>query len=246
MNLEFPKERIPWPSDGLRRASVNSFGFGGSNAHAILDDACSALQAHGLEAHHTTAPKVSAPVPIQDESYSNSSYHPNGITEEKNANGQMCPLQHESECGGYVHNATATNKLLVWTAADKEALIRVISDYASHYSRNLDSVSKEKEHLHHLAYTLSLRRTRHAWRNFAVIPSAGNLPLLSQLAVAPVRVDKEGGIVFVFTGQGAQYADMGKDLMQWPLFKETLIEFDNIMRGLGCQWSVFSKLSLLA
>ncbi|KAF2872288.1 thiolase-like protein [Massariosphaeria phaeospora] len=38
-NLNFPKEALPWPIDGLRRASVNSFGLGGTNAHAVLDDA---------------------------------------------------------------------------------------------------------------------------------------------------------------------------------------------------------------
>ncbi|KAH9896254.1 putative polyketide synthase [Xylariomycetidae sp. FL2044] len=38
-NLEIPTSAIPWPATetGIRRASVNSFGFGGANAHAILE-----------------------------------------------------------------------------------------------------------------------------------------------------------------------------------------------------------------
>ncbi|THC99245.1 hypothetical protein EYZ11_001244 [Aspergillus tanneri] len=39
-HLRIPTEPIPWPSmsdRGVRRASVNSFGFGGTNAHAILE-----------------------------------------------------------------------------------------------------------------------------------------------------------------------------------------------------------------
>ncbi|KUJ19568.1 uncharacterized protein LY89DRAFT_696039 [Mollisia scopiformis] len=37
------KANIPWPDVPYRRASVNSFGFGGSNAHAVVDEAASYL-----------------------------------------------------------------------------------------------------------------------------------------------------------------------------------------------------------
>ncbi|KAI1387273.1 uncharacterized protein F4822DRAFT_430025 [Hypoxylon trugodes] len=45
-----------WPSQGVRRASVNSFGLGGSNTHVILDDAMSYFEGHGiLGAHNCTS-----------------------------------------------------------------------------------------------------------------------------------------------------------------------------------------------
>lgn len=52
--IDFPTECIPWPTSGLRRASVNCFGFGGTNAHCVLDDAYHYLQEHGLSGNHAT------------------------------------------------------------------------------------------------------------------------------------------------------------------------------------------------
>lgn len=49
-----PITLTPWPTDGLRRISVNSFGYGGTNAHAVLDDAYHYLASRGLEGSHYT------------------------------------------------------------------------------------------------------------------------------------------------------------------------------------------------
>ncbi|KAF2865597.1 hypothetical protein BDV95DRAFT_652025 [Massariosphaeria phaeospora] len=52
--LIFPTETVAWPSLGLRRASVNSFGFGGTNAHAVLDDAYHFLLSRGFTGGDST------------------------------------------------------------------------------------------------------------------------------------------------------------------------------------------------
>jgi acyl transferase domain-containing protein/NADPH:quinone reductase-like Zn-dependent oxidoreductase len=55
LKVNIPLQNTPWPTPGLRRISVNSFGFGGSNAHAIIDDAAHYLeQESDYEAHHNT------------------------------------------------------------------------------------------------------------------------------------------------------------------------------------------------
>ena len=68
LRIHFPTEPLKWPCDGLRRACVNSFGFGGSNATVILDDARHYLQNHGLKGHHRTIDSgnlsLAVPAPI--------------------------------------------------------------------------------------------------------------------------------------------------------------------------------------
>ncbi len=55
--LQFPLEPQPWPSTGIRRASVNSFGFGGTNGHAVPEDAYNHLRLRSLSGRHCTNPQ---------------------------------------------------------------------------------------------------------------------------------------------------------------------------------------------
>jgi acyl transferase domain-containing protein len=272
LNLEFPQKSIPWPTEGLRRASVNSFGFGGSNAHAVLDDAQSVLAAYGLQAHHSTSvsPKVTfssnGAVAARSVDRSNGTNGANGTANGvhdhsglPHINGSTSAYTNFSvnrptndhvngngNSNSYTisHSKKGAPELLMWSAADKESVSRIVTDYAHFHSKHASSVSKDPNYLHHLSYTLSLRRTRHAWRSFAVVQSADKLGDLAQLATTPIRVGKEGGIVFAFTGQGAQYAGMGRDLLQWPVFRKTLMEFNAVLEKLGCEWTVLGGYSL--
>ncbi|CAI6093931.1 unnamed protein product [Clonostachys chloroleuca] len=46
--VKVPTRLMDWPLPGIRRVSVNCFGFGGTNAHVILEEAQGYLEAHGL------------------------------------------------------------------------------------------------------------------------------------------------------------------------------------------------------
>lgn len=52
--IRVPTEITPWPVDGLRRVSVNSFGYGGANGHVILDDAYHYMRQRGISGKHST------------------------------------------------------------------------------------------------------------------------------------------------------------------------------------------------
>lgn len=191
-------EEIPWPTDGLRRASINSFGFGGTNGHAILDDACYYLHKNRLEANHS------------------------------------CRLAHPQANGHGGKESKATPKLLVWAAADRRAVDRMIDTYDAYFKH---IIATNDARIQQLAYTLAARRSILLWRTFTVVDSKSN----ALVATDRIRSKRNCAAAFVFAGQGAQYAKMGIDLLCYPVFEHTLRDIDNIFGGLGCKWSLLGK-----
>jgi acyl transferase domain-containing protein/NADPH:quinone reductase-like Zn-dependent oxidoreductase/NAD(P)-dependent dehydrogenase (short-subunit alcohol dehydrogenase family)/ubiquinone/menaquinone biosynthesis C-methylase UbiE len=53
---KIPIKPIEWPAIGLRRISINSFGFGGTNAHLVIDDAFHYLRNQRLLGTTCTSP----------------------------------------------------------------------------------------------------------------------------------------------------------------------------------------------
>lgn len=39
-------------------------------------------------------------------------------------------------------------------------------------------------------------------------------------------------------------ADMGHDLIQYPVFADALRRIDDVYAGLGCTWSIFGKMTV--
>ncbi|KAJ3580034.1 hypothetical protein NPX13_g526 [Xylaria arbuscula] len=53
LKLKVPQQLISWPTSGIRRASVNNFGYGGTNTHVILEEGGSYLQkSNGVNGVH--------------------------------------------------------------------------------------------------------------------------------------------------------------------------------------------------
>ncbi|KAJ5605646.1 polyketide synthase [Penicillium lagena] len=252
-HTEVPSRSIPWPTAGLRRVSVNSFGFGGSNTHVILDDALHYMQERGLSGNHCTASVKGATTDAMV-TLSNGYVHVNGnghVDEtahtdgSAHANGDVSANDTVHVNGnGFVNgNSKATEAastlpcLLVWTAADENAVKRTIEGYKTFYT---ESVASDPTKLDRLAFTLAARRSKMLWRAFAVVAKEEEEKALSP--AKPIRSSTETGLAFVFTGQGAQYVNMGWDLVQYPVFAETLRQINDIYASLGCKWSIFDEL----
>ncbi|KAJ5113761.1 reducing type I polyketide synthase [Penicillium angulare] len=230
LNLQFPQQPIPWPSDGLRRASVNSFGFGGSNAHVVLDDAYNFLKIHHLIGFHTT----SAVPPTPDE-----------ITRSQiilNVEDSMARRSENGLEGSADINSNPA--LLVWSAADEAGIKRLNKAYNAHF-HSLDLTTEQKaRYLSDLAYTLSDRRSILPWRSFATVNSLSNITHGELSFHKALRSSRKLGMGFVFTGQGAQFAGMGRELLMYPVFRNTLHRAQLYLCELGCQWSLIEELLL--
>ncbi|PVI00072.1 polyketide synthase PksD [Periconia macrospinosa] len=225
-NLQVPDSCISWPDNGLRRASVNSFGFGGSNAHAVMDDAYHTLEALNLQ----NGLQVISP-PADTESNDNIRPIKNGTA--KHANGAA-----PTKTNGTTHQADPNYQLLVYSARDEDALKRVLERYSSYYDTHI-AASPEK--LRKLAYTLSSRRSLMTMRSFSV----GDVNSSSESIGIPnsecVRSSLDTQLCFVFTGQGAQYTKMGLDLILYPVFMTAMREANKAFQSFGSDWSLFGN-----
>lgn len=166
-NLQIAKAALPWPKvNGPRRASVNSFGFGGTNAHVILEGFAS------TEAINVDSSVRTPSIPF------------------------------------------------VFSAASETALTGALESYSAYLKSNpsVDLVD--------LAYTLSSRRSALSHRACfsATTPSELEAKLNEHLSKArdndnsvtiSNRPDGSAArILGVFTGQGAQWAGMGRELIR--------------------------------
>jgi len=106
----------------------------------------------------------------------------------------------------------------------------------------------DSELLSAFAHTLSARRSLLTWRSFVVAASCAEAKdlLIHELAKA-VRpsasarraADKVG---FLFTGQGAQWSGMGRELIVFPVFRESLEAAEAHFKDLGSSWSMAAEL----
>lgn len=264
-NLKFPITATPWPSKGLRRASINSFGYGGSNAHVIMDDAYNYLSMHGLIGKHRTSKTPceeflhslkpqngctdAQVMKNETNGFANSDHEPmNGIS----ALPINCMNGHTNGTNGHTkgsspaHSSSAAvsvskPRVFVFSAFDEGGIERVTKLYHDHLLAKSSKVTDEDVYLDDLSYTLANKRHNFTWRSSVVATSLTSLVEVLDHPLKSIRSNPNPRLAFIFTGQGAQWYAMGRELLMYSVFQESLHAASDYIQELGCPWSLMGE-----
>ena len=298
-NFRFPTTVTAWPNQGLRRASVNAFGYGGSNAHVIMDDALSYLSMNKLNGKHrtvespkvdlgllrgriesgdqgnkdeqniteyaNTAPKaigtiaaaevfdgLASPTKIKGAPELNrtrvkepsngtngnhlfdGTYHP----DRESADSSVLPTV---QLNGNHHLRASLRyheRIFTLSSFDEAGIQRLAQTYRGHLLAKSSNIEDESQYLDDLSYTLSSKRTSFPWRTSIVAGSIGSFIEALEGRHKPIRSGTNARVGFVFTGQGAQWYAMGRELLAYQVFKNSLLHASQFFKKLGCNWNL--------
>jgi acyl transferase domain-containing protein len=102
---------------------------------------------------------------------------------------------------------------------------------------------ESSEYLDDLAYTLASRRTALDHRSFIISSSILDLSKQLQKPIPKLRrTAKNNNVFFIFTGQGAQWPTMGRDLIHYGAFNESLQASQLELNSLGWSWSLAEEM----
>lgn len=102
----------------------------------------------------------------------------------------------------------------------------------------------EEEALRNLSYTLSVYRSQLAYRS--TIVAATREELSEQLKNVDNNKSRAASapISFVFTGQGAQWNAMGRELFAISnVYAKSIVKSASLIKGFGCSWDLIEELS---
>lgn len=213
--IKVSRELESWPAlpGTVRRASVNNFGYGGSNSHVIMEDGEYWLQSLG-----TGTFNKSNGAPKDIDSLPSPSYETN---------------------------------LFILSGKDEQTTKAIVSNlkkFLDEQEKKGLSEADAKALLQQLSYTLGQRRTIFPWIATYPVPitqgiAAVTTALESRNFWASKVASRQPRIGMVFTGQGAQWYAMGRELITtYPVFGASIKEADAILQDLGADWSLMEEL----
>jgi acyl transferase domain-containing protein len=221
----------------------------------VLDDAFNYLRIRGLVGSHQS-------VDLSDVKFSGSNDYVDSsndldLSRIHNNHVQANPVESTDSNGdgvttGYNNGGVHVNgahiniddvdayAIIPLSAADEDGPYRQaegLEDFLTALPREV----KTTDFVSDLVHTLATRRSLLSWRAFAVINSKSDTIHSVRDTLTPPTLSissKTPELSFVFTGQGAQYARMGLELLSYPVFKNSMDSCDAFLKSVGCTWSI--------
>ncbi|MBW7474090.1 type I polyketide synthase [Paenibacillus oenotherae] len=228
--IRVPLELQPWPQhQGAAAAAVNSFGYGGTNAHVIVREAI------GSEMHAGRSQQSGTEERRQDRAAASSSA--------ATADGSALST------GGI---PAPRSYLLPLSARKADGLSTLSAAYKALLSRGAAAGADSDHLLADLCWSAGARREHHRYRQAFVVHDKAELNGLLDLSIAGqsgkgIAAGKKASgeiprLVWTFSGMGPQWYGMGRQLLsQEPVFYETLARCDRLFFELA-GWSMLAEL----
>ena len=214
-NLKVPTSMTRWPTDGLRRLSTQGFGYGGTNAHLVIDDAFHYLQSRSLPGNHYSVDLAAKQI--------------NGLTSNTISHRPRVFCLSAQDRDGLKRMRASLSQHL----ADKGGKLTLIEDdkYLSDLSYTL---SQRRSRLQWRTFFIASSLAQ-------LQESLLEEPWPNPETRSPPHNPRIG---FIFTGQGAQWAGMGMHLMKYDVFRDSVERSSRFIKHtLCCKWDVVEELS---
>ena len=151
-----------------------------------------------------------------------------------------------SRTDGIITAPASTKRLFVFSSHDRAGFKRLSNALIEHLD-HLGPAASSPEYLANLAHTLAVARSGLSWKETCFAESAAELreQLLTVLGENATRPSgsQPPRIGFVFTGQGAQWARMGIEMLERRVFSDSVARSTGFLRDMGCDWNPVTELA---
>ncbi|RYO87630.1 hypothetical protein DL762_004174 [Monosporascus cannonballus] len=192
------------------------------NLKVILEAADGYLRSMGLQKPSLALSVFSMASEGGDSTHSNHFHGVNG-----DAQGHDCRLNGSvnglpNGTFQQAQQGTPSYKLLILSASDEDGIARQAQGLSALFTALQHD---DKQMLEDVVFTLNTRHTMLEWKSYCTLGTLSQLAEVGQSFSKPVRrsTATTPKLGLVFTGQGAQWPRMGCELLEWPVFKSSLM-----------------------